>query len=319
MSKKVFTLIALAIVFVLAFATFAPLAASPNQVQACGNIHTTNLGNWDLSETRAQGHNELQADGLHIWTESNTSLDKAAGYYPFAVLLSNITSGNIDYVASFGITPGLQLVVDFDNNGTPDGILVGEAVYGDNWWLSNSAAAFVKSGAPHTGGGNGSNWFGTLPEWAVAFPNAQVIAVGYSLGSGVHGDGVIESMTFGCYVFTFGLPQPGEPEEPVVPFSLGMTPSGGFVCMLDVVEPINPPMYPQVLEGSEWAPWDGWVSQTFKGDDQHSVYEIALFANPSEYPYQGTYRVVGNQLNELRFFEVVQPGVCAEVSDPLAQ
>src|SRR5690606_4476910 len=109
------------------------------------------------SETRATGHNELVADGLRIWTEGATSTDKAAGYYATDFPLSGLGDQSIadalDYEASFGITPGLQLVTDFDNNGIPDGILVGEVVYGNDWWLTNSAAQFVKDNAPNNGGG----------------------------------------------------------------------------------------------------------------------------------------------------------------------
>lgn len=83
------------------------------------------------------------------------------GYYPLPVPLSEIVSGTLDYEEEFGIAPGLQITVDFDNSGgARDGILVGESVYGDNWWLSNNSSQFVKDGAPHTGGGHGSNWYG---------------------------------------------------------------------------------------------------------------------------------------------------------------
>lgn len=190
-------------------------ASEPLTIAACSSVNTvrtTSLAMWYMGETRSTGHNELMADGLHIWTEGATSTDKAAGYYSTDFPLSNLGSQtiaeSIDYTATTGITPGLQLAVDFDNNGTPDGYLVGESVYGNNWWLSNSAAQFAKDGAPHTGGGNGSNWFGNADEWLNAFPNAQVKAVGYSLGSGVHGDGVLTRITLGCTNYTFGLAAP---------------------------------------------------------------------------------------------------------------
>src|SRR5699024_8552172 len=75
------------------------------------------------------------------------------------------------------------------------------------WWLNNSAAQFVKDGAPHQGGGYGSLWYGTLAEWSAAFPSAQLDVVGWSLGSGVKGGGVIDTMTFGetTYEFTRAL------------------------------------------------------------------------------------------------------------------
>jgi hypothetical protein len=89
--------------------------------------------------------------------------------------------------------------VDFEGTDGRDGILVGEPVYGANWWLAEGED-FVKADAPHVGGGSGSQWYGTLDEWSAAFPAATTISVGYSLGSGIHGGGVIDSMTYGEHV-----------------------------------------------------------------------------------------------------------------------
>jgi hypothetical protein len=98
----------------------------------------------------------------------------------------------------------MQMVVDFNNDGTADGILVGESIYGNDWWLSNSAAPFVKANTPSHTGGFGSDNHGTLNQWLTNFPHAQVKAVGFSLGSGVQGDYTIRSLTFGCVKYTFG-------------------------------------------------------------------------------------------------------------------
>lgn len=184
------------------------------EITACTTVTpllTTDLGTWNLSETRATGHNEIVDNGLHVYTEGNTSTDKAAGYYATDFSLQDLgtqtIAGAFDYTTNAGtIAPGLQLVIDFDNNGTSDGILVGEAIYGENWWLNNNALQFVKDDAPHTGGGNGSNWFGTATEWLNAFPDAQVKAIGYSLGSGVYGDYTINKISLGCVDYTFDLP-----------------------------------------------------------------------------------------------------------------
>ena len=47
---------------------------------------------------------------------------------------------NYTTTSGHGIPPGYQLIVDFDNDGTADGILVGEpGFYGTNWWLNNAA------------------------------------------------------------------------------------------------------------------------------------------------------------------------------------
>lgn len=183
-------------------------------------LNSVNLSSWDLSQTRVTGHNQITEDGLHIYTEGATSTDKAAGYYTTDFALSDLgnqtIAGSIDYDISsgFGPTPGLQLVTDFDNNGTPDGILVGESVYVNSWWLSNSAAQFVKDNAPNNGGGFGSNWYGTPNEWLTKFPDARVKAIGYSLGSGVYGDGVLKRISLGCVNYTFDLPAPVPPTTP---------------------------------------------------------------------------------------------------------
>jgi len=188
-------------------------APPPPVVEQCptySSVHTTDLATWDLSETRATGHNELVEGALKVWTEGATSTDKAAGYYATDFPLKNLGTETIaqmlDYTADFGIAPGLQLVVDFDNNGTPDSILVGEAVYGNSWWAANSSAQFVKDGSPNTGGGYGSSWYGTANEWLGAFPDARVKAIGYSVGSGVHASGAINQITIGCTEYTFGTP-----------------------------------------------------------------------------------------------------------------
>lgn len=182
------------------------------------------LGNY--ADTRATGHYAAGADGLHIWTEGATSTDKVAGYLDIAdVPLAADTTASLGYVANFGITPGAQLVVDINGDGVGDGILVGEAVYGDNWWLTNGSSAEFKaldpSGAEN--GGNGSEWFGTLAEWAAASESLTITHVGFSLGSGVHGDGTVTGFTVNGTTHSFvefiaGSPEvPGTPEVPAVP------------------------------------------------------------------------------------------------------
>lgn len=165
------------------------------------------------SDTRSGGHYEVEDDGgLHIWTDGNTSTDKVALYFDGgAVSLGDIGEPSLSVTTMSGtIPPGFQLGVDFDGvagdaNGGVDGILVGEPTfYGTSWWLSTGAEQFVKDAAPHTGGGNGSPWFGTIAEWSGAFPSATVTTFGFSLGSGVLGDHVIDSMTYAGTTYTFG-------------------------------------------------------------------------------------------------------------------
>lgn len=169
---------------------------------AATTVHTTDLSTRNLTETRDTGHNELVQGGLRVWTESNTSTDKAAGYYATPGLkLADVSSTAINFASSFsGGRPGLQLTVDRDNNGTPDGNLVYEpwAYEVGHYWV-NEPGFGVPAGAGYAS-------YGTLSEYQAANPDARIMAIGYSLGSGVKGDAVITSIIAGGTTFTFGLP-----------------------------------------------------------------------------------------------------------------
>jgi hypothetical protein len=157
-----------------------------------------------VSDTRATGHYEVQGSGLRIRTEGSTSTDKVAEYVATDVALAGIGEPSLELTnTSGGGVPGFQLIVDFDDDGTSDGILVGETIYGNDWWASNGSAPFVKAGAPHTSGGSGTPWHGTLDEWRTAFPTAQVTAFGFSLGSGVKGDLLLKAINFNNTRYTF--------------------------------------------------------------------------------------------------------------------
>lgn len=159
----------------------------------------------ERSDTRATGHYEVDGTGLHIWTEGSTGTDKVAEYVSTNTPLGTAGEPSLDYVATLGaIPPGFQLVVDFDANGSSDGILVGESsYYGNDWWASNGSSQFVKDGAPSHGGGFGSANHGTLDQWRAAFPDAVVQAFGFSLGSGVLGDGSLNALNFNGVHYTF--------------------------------------------------------------------------------------------------------------------
>ncbi|WP_029430308.1 hypothetical protein [Blastococcus sp. URHD0036] len=160
-----------------------------------------------LSDTRATGHYEVEGTGLRIWTDgtpSSASTNKVAEYVATSTPLARVGEPSLDYTGTTGTTPpGFQLVVDFDGNGTRDGILVGERVYNGDWWVNGAAAGFVKAGAPVTGGGSGTQWHGTLDQWRANFPAANVVAFGFSLGSGVQGDGVLDAINFAGTRYTF--------------------------------------------------------------------------------------------------------------------
>jgi hypothetical protein len=157
------------------------------------------------SDTRATGHKDFLKEGIRLWTEGNTSTDKVAEYFAVNQPLAGITDVDYDW---YGTTPspGQQYVMDFDNDGSLDGILVGEKVYGgQEVWLTNgSKAAYKGDGSPAVGDGFGSPNHGTLAQWSEKYPDAQILFGGFSLGSGVKGDGVLRALTFGPdrYVFT---------------------------------------------------------------------------------------------------------------------
>ncbi len=172
----------------------------------------------DQSATRATGHNDFSKTGgvrVHTDGSGNTgprtdgqagtwNTDKAAGYFDIGTPLAKAGKPTLSWTPAAGETsvPGNQLKVDFDGDGSIDGTLVGEPVYGGVWWLAD-AKAFVKDNAPATGGGQGSNWFGTIGMWSDAFPNATIVQGGWSLGSGVKGDGIIDAITVGATTYTF--------------------------------------------------------------------------------------------------------------------
>jgi len=212
--------------------TFAPAPALTTKVLTAADVNT--------SETRAQGTNTfLTEGGVEIKTvlAPNSSLAKSAGYFDTGALpLAKAGEPSLNYTNYAGaLRPSTQLVTDFDGDGTADGILVGEPtyangtpLYGTDWWLSNGSSAFIKADAPQHGGGFGSDNHGQLSEWRAVFPNAKILAAGWSLGSGVEGHGVINSITVGSTQYTFvGVPPNAAPTAaPVVastPFGTAKT------------------------------------------------------------------------------------------------
>lgn len=171
-----------------------------------------------LGDERSAGHHDFLKEGLHVYTDDSSSNAKSAEYY--APASSEIpTSGSYDW---YGTEPGAssQIVFDTDADRTNAGsfnVLVGEQVYtsgagdGDpltDWWYTGGSTKAATNGitCPSTSGGSGSDCHGSLQQWhdANGMSNAEVYAYGYSLGSGVKGDGVLRSQTYGDdqYVFT---------------------------------------------------------------------------------------------------------------------
>lgn len=170
-----------------------------SQCTSYNNVYTSDLGTWSLGETRATGHNELTAGGLHVWTEGAGTTDKAAGYFATNFALADAGVPSIEFGSFTGGRPSLQLGVDKDANGSWDGYLVYEPwAYADGYYWSSKDFG-INPGMGYTS-------YGTLNEYLAANPNARVTSIGYSLGSGVLGDAVITKITAGCTEYTFGLP-----------------------------------------------------------------------------------------------------------------
>jgi hypothetical protein len=188
-------------------AATTPTVPTPPMTDACPSpqgVATTDMSTWDLSQSGSTGVSLLAPGGLRVITTDVSADGEAAGYFPVSQGLANIGSPTLDWQGTT-TKPSLQLITDFNNDGTPDGTLVGETAYGDDWWVPEGTAQFVKDGAPEHGSGSGSTNHGTLAEWETAFPNAKVLQVGYSLGPSAQGDGVISSITAGCTEYSFGI------------------------------------------------------------------------------------------------------------------
>lgn len=186
------------------------------------SLHTTDITGWDLTQTRSQGLNQIVSGGLAVetWSDGDDGTPdqkKAAGYYATDFALSEAGVPNIELASFTGVRPSLQLGIDKDANGSRDAYLVYEPwAYGEgNYW----ATAYL--GVP---AGMGYDSFGTLNDYLVANPNARIVQIGYSLGSGVVGEAVITKLTAGCVDYTFGL-APVTP--PVTPGGSGGNTGGG--------------------------------------------------------------------------------------------
>lgn len=219
-----------------------------------------------LADTRSSGHFVFNKNSLHVYTDDNSSQAKVAEYWQPTNPIPLVHAGQpaLDWDGT-DAQPGIQLVVDFDNDGTPDGILVGEKVYGDDWWASGSTAQFVKDKAPSctdidTGepygsctGGSGSPYHGLLAEWATAFPDAKIMDVGFSLGSGVLGDGTLNSIDVSNTEYTFANTPPTANDQTV---------STDFDQPVDITLDASDPNSADTLQYTVGTPSHGQISGT---------------------------------------------------------
>lgn len=206
------TLTATAVAILAAGLSLAGVSTSATAAPTnCGTTVSTSsdAAGWDFSQTRTGGHNDYVATGLHVYTDSNTSLDKAAGYRALSIPLGDAGTPTMTVTDATGVLPALQLGIDLTGDGTWDGYLVNEpASYGaDQWWTNKTTFGVTP------GGGYPS--MGTLADYLAANPAAKVTDVGYSLGSGVKGDAIITSISAGCSAYEFTSVVPAQP-APVV-------------------------------------------------------------------------------------------------------
>jgi hypothetical protein len=185
--------------------TVTALAVSPAEAASVTQVRPGDLVT-SLNDVRSAGHYNFLAEGIHVKTDNTSGQAKVALYFP--VTSAFPTTGNVEWYGT-SPAPGAQLVFDADNitgNGNDYNVLVGESVYGDNWWLTSSSSSTAKAADPSgaDNGGNGSEWFGTLAQWKAALPTATPKAGGFSLGSGIQGEGVVRAVNLGdnSYVFT---------------------------------------------------------------------------------------------------------------------
>jgi hypothetical protein len=205
---------------VAGIATAALVALAPAAHATGGQTVVIRPGGFDtngLSDTRSAGHVDFLKEGLHVYTDDTSSNAKAAEYI-------DVTPQGIPGNTSLtwwgtDAQPGSQIVFDADGDAgtTADAynVLVGEPTYGDDFWYTGGQTRAASHGVtcPETGGGFGSDCHGTLAEWQQALPNAKVYAVGFSLGSGIKGDGVLHDIQFGDTDYQFT----DEPEITTVP------------------------------------------------------------------------------------------------------
>lgn len=162
-----------------------------------GGTSTDLADQWTDIDTRSAGHHEYIDGALHIWTDDASSNAKVSEAINTNFALKDTGALALNATANSGtIKPGLNLFVNFGSDG--NGTLVYEDVYGQDLWLTSGSSAAVKANAPVIGGGNGSQWHGTIDQWLSVYPDAQVFGVGYALGSGVQGDWNLISVTFNC-------------------------------------------------------------------------------------------------------------------------
>jgi LPXTG-motif cell wall-anchored protein len=159
-------------------------------------------GGWDYSDSNAFAtpirEQDFTEDGLTLDLTGARAGGKNSGYVDITdVKLSSVnqTDAVIIYSAESGPSPGYQLRVHPEGDSTWAGHLVYEG--GGKWWATRPLSWPL---LPNAGQGAGY----TLSEYSTAYPNATVSHVGFSLGSGVTGKGLLKTLTFQGTRWVFG-------------------------------------------------------------------------------------------------------------------
>lgn len=236
-------------------------------------------------DTRSAGHVSWPlGGGIRLTTDDSSSQAKATfafdtqpGLYPpeeRIQLGGNASQGAVSIEHDISVrsggdqaTPGIQIYLDLDLNGTPEMLLVKEDVYQVNGhgdpdtsdvWMTNGSPASMRPYAPSCepghpeletmtsdqaissglcSGGSGSAWHGSETAWAEAIYSDAgysdddyllVRALGESLGSGVKGNVLVSSISYGSTFFTFSRQNAPEPEP------VAVDPTTRIVTTIDV-------------------------------------------------------------------------------------
>ncbi|MEO6114839.1 MAG: hypothetical protein ABIP33_00480 [Pseudolysinimonas sp.] len=186
---------------------------------------STNLDNagWSFGESKSGGHHDYVPSGLHISTDGSGSNDKSAGYRATDFPLGQVGIPSLGYANTSGESaPGLQLTVYV--NGAFFGNLVNEPLF-PKWWSSHPV-----TGLPAGPNPSYQLSYGSIDDYLFAWAqqgvtDVQVKAIGYSLGSGAKGDGIVTSVTAGCVSYAFT----SKTYAPSVSYTLGACyPNTGF-------------------------------------------------------------------------------------------
>ena len=196
-------ILAAGIVGVLSLVPMVLLAGTADaQVTDSITCESSLAGGWDYSDSNAFATPVRAEDfidgGLTLDLTGARAGGKNSGYVDIAdVKLSSVNQSDavIIYSAESGPAPGYQLRVHPEGDSTWAGHLVYEG--GGKWWATRPLSWPL---LPNAGQGAGY----TLSEYSTAYPNATVSHVGFSLGSGVTGKGLLKSLTFQGTRWVFG-------------------------------------------------------------------------------------------------------------------